>query len=364
MLAMAFSAVAALSIHNETKVENVEALSGDVTLYINHFDGGGTWNNFSYYLFGGSKGEIASWPGLPFTDSMKTQTPDQYGHYAYKLSFNTSEYSTLVLVGNPNSWGGSQAQTENLVLSDFTNNGLYCGNQIPNTNKFDVGHFAYETKTVYMLDLKGDVYQTNHYCHAFVSQDNPTGTTWPGVQMTKVAGQNNLYSAEINADLGSVVFNNNGVHQTDDIHNVSNGDAYVAYPSPDRGYNKLTLDAASFIDKYMKFETRWTNVIGTGECKSNGWYSSAKTAFNSKTSAEKTAILTHEPTKVRFANWAAANGDSLNQTTGVITSLSKAIISPISSISNSSATVVVIIVTLVSVTSIGAYVYLRRRKEH
>jgi len=33
-----------------------------------------------------------------------------------------------------------------------------------------------------MLDLKGNVYSSKHYCHTFA--DGKSGTTWPGVAMT------------------------------------------------------------------------------------------------------------------------------------------------------------------------------------
>ena len=160
--------------------------------------------------------------------------------------------------------------------------------------------------TIYLLDLRGNVYNTRHNCHAWAS--GKSGTTWPGVAMTKVSGQTNLYSVAINSALDNVIFNNktasSGSNQTDTITNPSDGDAYIVYP--DNGYNKVTLDASKFIDKYMKFETKWLDDSGTGQCKSSGWYSSAKSAFTGKTSAQKTAILAHEPTKYRMEAWAKA----------------------------------------------------------
>jgi len=314
ILSTAFAALlgvgAVVGAHQgKAEVKSAEAASSEVTLYINHFDGGGYWNNFSYYLFGGSKGEKKAWPGEAFTDDMKTKTPNEYDQYQYVLTVNTADYPKLILVGNPNDWGGSQAQTDDLTIADMTNNGLYCGGQIPDSNKFDVGYYGYSTKTVYMLDLKGDVYSSKHYCHTFAS--GHAGTTWPGVEMTKVSGSKNLYSVEINSNLDNVIFNNNGGKQTSTIQSVAGNDAYVVYP--DNGYNKLTLAAASFVDQYMKFETKWLDDEGDGSCKSAGWYSSAKTAFNGKSAQEKQDILAHEPTSYRLAAWAKANGDKLSE---------------------------------------------------
>ena len=55
---------AAVSSDKSEPVLEAKAESSNVTLYINQFDGGGNWNNFSYYLFGGDKGEKAAWPGI------------------------------------------------------------------------------------------------------------------------------------------------------------------------------------------------------------------------------------------------------------------------------------------------------------
>ncbi len=351
----ASGALALGSALNNKKAEVVEA-GTTKTLYINVFDGGGTWNNFSYYLFGGSGGENAGWPGVAFTNSMKTATPNEYDQYQYKLTVDTSVYPKLILVGNPSNWGGSQAQTDNLVIDDMPNNGIYCGSQIPNSNKFEVGYYGYTTKTVYMLDLAGNVYNSKHYCHTFAT--GKSGTTWPGVSMTKVAGQNNLYSAEINSALGNVIFNNNGSNETATISSVSDGDSYIIYP--DNGFNKTTLDAASFIDKYMKFETKWLDDSGTGQCKASGWYSSAKSAFSSKTSSQKSKILEHEPTKYRMQDWAKANGETFNISTGAFSSSNS--ILPVISKNNSNTVALIVIISLVSVTAIGGFFFIRKRK--
>ena len=178
--------------------------------------------------------------------------------------------------------------------------------------------------------------------------------------MTKVSGSNNLYSAEINGALTNVIFNNHGANQTETITNVADGDAYIVYP--DNGYNKSNLDASTFIDKYMKFETKWTDDEGNGSCKTAGWYSSAKSAFNSQTSAQKSKILEHEPTGYRLAAWAEANGEHFNSSTGVF-SLANPQINLYGNNSDSAHFVaLIIVISLVSVTGIGGYFFIRRRK--
>lgn len=335
---------------------STKATASSTTLYINAFDGGGNWANFSYYLFDSSNTSIenAEFPGESFTDSMKTKTPNEYDQYQYVLEIPNT-YDTLILVGNPANWDG-QAQTVDLKISEMSNNGIYCGSQIPDTNKFNVGYYGYSTKTVYMLDLNGDVYSDKHYCHTYASGKN--GTTWPGVEMEKVEGSNNLYSAEINSGLDNVIFNNYGSNQTSAISLGGNEDAYIVYP--DNGYNLSTLDAVKFIDMYMKFETRWFDVKGTGECKNNGWYASAKAAFESKTDAERTQILLHEPTKARLEAWAVANEESFDTELGVF-SASHITLSTNKSGNDNFMPIVFIVSMSLVVLGIGVFTYLKRK---
>lgn len=347
-----------IATNNNSKKETapVDATGTTKTLYINHFDGGGYWNNFSYYLFGGS-GEKVPFPGEVFTDSMKTSTPNEYDQYQYKLDIETSLYQYLILVGNPDGWKGSQAQTNGLAIADLTMNGISCGSQIPDTNRFAVGQYAYSTKKVYLHDLNGSTYATKHYVHTFAT--GKSGTTWPGVEMTKVSGTNNIYSAEINSALDNVIFNNNGSNETETINGISNKDLFICYP--DNGYNHIDLDAAKFIDKYMKFETVWLNSDGDGSCKSADWYSSAKTAFlYAKEDGKADEILAHEPTKYRLSAWAKANGDTFDPITATFSS---ARITPILSVAgDNNAMTIVVIISILSVTAIGGYFFFRKNR--
>lgn len=356
---------AAVSSDKSEPALEAKADSSIKTLYINQFDGGadkgGVWSNFKYYLFG-TGGEKAAWPGEAFTDDMKTKTPNEYDQYQYVLDIDTSKYQSLVLSGNSDStWGGAFAKTEDITIADLDGNGLYCGAHQgwqSDANVFKVGTYTYSTKTIYMLDLRGDVYNTYHYCHAYA--DGKSGTAWPGVEMTKVAGQNNLYSVEINSMLNNIVLNNSdkGGVKTEDISGVGADDAYVVYP--DNGYNKLTLDAARFVDSYMKFETKWLDNEGDGSCKSAGWYSAAKSAFSGKTAEQKSAILAHEPTQYRLAAWAAANGESFNTSTGVFSSSGNYF----TATDSNSTLLIVIIISAVSVASLAALLIIKKRKHN
>ena len=354
---------------NTDKNSEVKEAKADTTktLYINSFEG---WSNFSYYLYDDTvnpKKENAPWPGVAFTNSMKTDTPNQYDEYQYKLTIDTSLYKCLILVGNYSGWGGDQCQTDDLVISTMPNNGIYTENtQIPATNKMEVGYYGYTTKTIYMLDLRGNVYNSYHNAHVYAS--GKSGTTWPGVAMTPVAGTNNMYSAEINSNLNRVIFNNkptdgSATNQTEEI-TLSGENVFIVYP--DNGHNDSTLKAAKYIDKYMKFETVWPDneggPDGNGYCKSQGWYTAAKNNFP-VVQQEKDDILAHEPTKERLAKWAEANEEIFNTQTGVFSSKTYVQI-PNSDGGNSNAALLIVIgAAAVSLLAVGGYFFIRKRKE-
>ncbi|MBO4667957.1 MAG: LPXTG cell wall anchor domain-containing protein, partial [Bacilli bacterium] len=179
------------------------------------------------------------------------------------------------------------------------------------------------------------------------------------VMMDKVAGSNNLYKVDINSALDNVIFNNNGSNQTETINGIANNNTFIVYP--DNGYNSVTLGAATFIDSYMKFETKWLDNKGDGSCKSSGWYSAAKSAFSSKTASEKSDILAHEPTKYRLAAWATANEETFNESTGTFSSNNQTIAIIENSATNT--TIIIVVISTLSLVALGGFFFIKRRKE-
>lgn len=353
---------------NNNSKKDVELTKADsynqIKVYVEPFDAGsdkgGKWSNFKYYLFGPK--DDNGWPGAAFTDDMKTKTPNENGMYQYELTIDTSKYQSMVLTGNSdNSWDYAFAKTEDITLSDVANKGIYCGTHQgwqTDANVFSIESYEYKTKKIYLYDIKGSIFNTTHKIHAWA--DGHSGTTvWPGIDMSKEDGTNNIYFAEINNALNRIIFNDStDDHKTAEISGFSSGNVFIVYP--DNGYNVTSVKASKFIDKYMKFETKWLDDNGDGSCKSAGWYSAAKYEFIFYSDSIKTKILTHEPTKYRLSAWAKANGDTFDPSTATFSS---ARITPILSVAgDNNAMTIVVIISILSITAIGGYFFFRKNR--
>lgn len=226
-----------------------------------------------------------------------------------------------------------------------------------------------QTNTYYALDLNGDLFtgeSKSPHAHLFINDSlNPqVSTAWPGIDMTKVNETNNIFAVDAWVDLNTAVFNN-GTTGTIDLSLTGNENKVLilswAYDDTANKWtsNKwLSLDAAKFIDSYMKFETDHEDNKGSGKCKTAGWYNSAKGAFNALSSDLRAEILSYELVNLRLNAWAAANGDTINNSTFI--SKNAVILDRGSNLIDNSYTIAIVIGT---VGLVGTYLFLRRRKK-
>lgn len=180
-----------------------------------------------------------------------------------------------------------------------------------------------QTNTYYALDLNGDLFtgtSKSPHAHLFINDSlNPqVSTAWPGYDMTRVSETNNIFKVDAWVDLNTIVFNN-GSTGTIDLSLTGNANKVLilswAYNQTTQKWTSnmwLSLDAAKFIDSYMKFETDHEDNAGSGKCKTDGWYTSAKNAFNALSEELRTEILSYELVNLRLNAWAAANGDTID----------------------------------------------------
>ncbi len=158
--------------------------------------------------------------------------------------------------------------------------------------------------------------------------------------------------------LDEIVITWSYVHDESDVNAV---DAFVA------GYMHLDYDNGGTIG----------STSGNGSCVNyydkNGT-SGAKYHFTQLTDAQKEIILksksvygivgehkyTYNEIKNRLSEWARINGDTLNEQSGAFSSAK--INSLLNTVNDSSATTIIVIVSMISVSAIGGYFFLRRRK--
>lgn len=146
-----------------------------------------------------------------------------------------------------------------------------------------------------------------------------------------------------------------------------------AYPSPilyRLSGSSLKDDLNIFKNDSLKMNSydvggKHGSTDGEGYCTS--YYLPAKAAFNNLSAAEQQLFKTsseYSAAKQRYEDWATANHDGApyDGNDDIQTQLSAKILSNI--ISNSSNTyAIIIVVSLVSLTAIGAYFFIRKRKE-
>ena len=119
----------------------------------------------------------------------------------------------------------------------------------------------------------------------------------------------------------------------------------------------------NFIDAYMHMEY----VENLGYCKDNDhhYYSSAKTAFNALNDHQRTLFTTNSAYLTewtRLSTWASKNGESLNGSN----QLAQAPIQKVSDIvkSNATGTIIIVVSSLITITAVGGYFFIRKRKEN
>ena len=96
----------------------------------------------------------------------------------------------------------------------------------------------------------------------------------------------------------------------------------------------------------------------TGDLSCKGWYLPAKIAWNSLSDDAKSKVGIE--VKERLAAWARANGESFDSSTGVFGAMG---VNGFGLHANSDSTIPwIVAVTSVGVASIGAFAFLRKRK--
>ena len=117
------------------------------------------------------------------------------------------------------------------------------------------------------------------------------------------------------------------------------------------------------MDQYIGDET-----YNEDRCTAN--YSAAKTAFNGLTTAERSYFVSqgttggqYEEEYARLLAWAEANGETIGTAGGKTNVLNSAQILGIINKGNNSYVTIIVVVSLVSLTAIGGYFFLRKRKE-
>lgn len=189
-----------------------------------------------------------------------------------------------------------------------------------------------------------------------------------GTVTTTSDTSSDTFNVELSSPISSVTFSsakNNRIC----IQSIS----FTASGSQEIGKTEDCLGLESFIDTYLHMDDYegTEGQAGPGWCKDeeHNYYgknttTGAKYAFNSLNANQRKLFTTNSAYLAewtRLQAWAAANGESLNSSS----MLAAARISPFTNIvSNTNTITVIVIISMISVTAIGGYFFLRKRKEN
>ena len=185
------------------------------------------------------------------------------------------------------------------------------------------------------------------------------------------------YSAALTFDLTSVAFTGDvtiGTTTDSNEERVTIFGINIAY-----AYRADYSAAKTFETDFIKKDIAYPDVTPTGvsgtDCLSTkeggkGYYDLAEARYNSTEfgDAARLEFATHNDfakARERFQAWARANGKSItfNQETGAIEYNTRSITLPTIFGESSNATAIVVIVSVVSLTAIGGYFFLKKRRE-
>ena len=134
--------------------------------------------------------------------------------------------------------------------------------------------------------------------------------------------------------------------------------------SQDIGKTEDCLGLESFIDTNLHMKD-YTTSQGWCADEEHHYYATAKAAYNSLNTHQKSLFVGNSAYALEYARlsaWAAANGEKFNSTTN---NLEVARITPLIGDGNSfNAIIVIVIVSVISVSAIGGYFFLRKKREN
>ena len=227
-----------------------------------------------------------------------------------------------------------------------------------------------DTAYVYVLDKYGDKLNANH--RAYTYDGNGREMTWPGAVMETYENTTHMYKQEFWTGMNTIIFNNTSAQTYDwDISlsgQYSNRNkCLILDDSWDSTYEKWSAstwvekETGVFIENCMHFANYKESEGGNGECISQGWYETAKSAYNELSPSIKQEVSSLSYVVERLNAWAVANGETFTIADNVGSFSKRANVTIVNSFDNTA--VVVIVISLISLSAVGGYFYLRKRKE-
>lgn len=119
----------------------------------------------------------------------------------------------------------------------------------------------------------------------------------------------------------------------------------------------------TFISDYMHMD--YVENLGYCSDSEHHYYSTAKTAFNELNTHQRSLFTTNSAYLTewtRLSTWASKNGDSLNESNQLASAPNQQALKIIQT--NSAELVVIMVASIITLSAVGGYFFIRRRKDH
>ena len=238
-----------------------------------------------------------------------------------------------------------------------------------------------DTNFVYVLDKYGTNLNSYHRAYTYIEGGQAMG--WPGATMQRYTDTTHMYKQEYWVGMENVIFNNkHGENNSEGLQSISYDLSLVAGKclilDGSTTYNNeehrdewssntwVSPAVGKYIENCMHFANYSESQGGNGECVSEGWYTTAKNAYEAAEFADyREELCTLDWVVARLQAWARANGKTFTVSAGVGTFSGRTtFVSPLGENNTSNNTLIIIIASsVVTLLAIGGYFYLRKRKE-
>ena len=144
------------------------------------------------------------------------------------------------------------------------------------------------------------------------------------------------------------------------IQDNSDAGAVPTFVISQADLEEVSVEANTFMAKYMKLAA--ISGEGTGVCKTGGWYTAAKAAFNAMSSEARELFLTdsdYEAGADRLRAWATANGEVINASNLLVASSNNTFLNIAN---NNNSAIIIVIITLIGFAFAGLFVISHKRK--
>ncbi len=331
------------------------------------------WDDGVYaYAYGGTA-ESMTWPGESLGYSYNSYDEAVYVYV-------TSGMPEHIIFHNNRTDNGRgrraevEPSSENKCWYTTGENSGWTDNQLKlNTSTWSPSNYTY-----YFYDYHNQFKSTGVCAYAFSDNHTYENAGWPGVAMTAVSGSSgNLYSISVDSMFDKVIFNNNDngkqTHVDEDWTNKKSGQCMSCWTNESMdGEWKSDMDdiyANDWVFQFMHFrEIPTSNNTDTGACKgASGYYSKAKTAYQSYTAEIKTKISGYtewDDAQARLAAWAKVNGETATFSgTALTVNAANNFYLSISGSQDSNTMIIVITIAAVSVLAFTTLLVFKKKKQ-